>query len=152
MTNDFWYQIQWHPNDILQASVPAQPSLYISSRDILSSDSEKTLCIKSGYSPNAIVRLSPRSMAKPHHYSREIIDISRKASLEQAGCLFHKNYWRGLIIIRMQTETIWLMTNNLLLGLIWAYLCQNVEVLSTQCAPTARSPGETRPESKSSKA
>ncbi|WP_180274512.1 hypothetical protein [Tychonema bourrellyi] len=26
-----------------------------------------------------------------------LIDIARIASLEQAGCLFHKNYWKGLI-------------------------------------------------------
>ena len=27
-----------------------------------------------------------------------LLDISRKASLEQARCLFHNDYWRGLLI------------------------------------------------------
>jgi len=26
-----------------------------------------------------------------------ILDISRKASFEQAGCLFHNNYGRGIL-------------------------------------------------------
>ncbi|WP_424404448.1 hypothetical protein [Microcoleus sp.] len=43
---------------------------------------------------------------------QQIVDTSQKACIEQAGCLFHRDYWRGIDSRRQTTVNSQQSTDN----------------------------------------